>query len=315
MRQKVAFFLLLLSVSAPLSIFAVDTVVGKIVSLAGKVAIDAFGRGSFIAAISGDILYASTVLKTEPGGNATVELPGGCFDIPSGATVKISDLLSSAAKKKDIGWLSALGNLLTSFSEALTGNKEELLLGSRSTKVDGTNEGGMDWAQEEISVEEAYARARAFIGEGRYDAALAALLSIGDVENPQLYFELHFWTGFCFFQAQDYADAIPNLSTAHGGLNSSLITASDPEIRSVVLFQLGASYYFLGRESDAVPVLEELFAEGTGNEYAQYGSVLLVRSLAARGDSVRARDVAEEAAARFRGTGIEQELILLMKGL
>jgi len=60
----------LLLVATP-ALFAADTAVGTISSLSGTVEIDAFGKGAFIAAMRGDRIYDSSVLRTGPHSGAT----------------------------------------------------------------------------------------------------------------------------------------------------------------------------------------------------------------------------------------------------
>jgi TolA-binding protein len=88
---------------------------------------------------------------------------------------------------------------------------------------------------------------------------------------------------------------------------------STPDQRSFLLFQLGSSYFFLGKEKEAVPVLAEYLKDNPDAPLAPYATLLLARSLAASGDGGRARSLAGAAAKKYKGTDLESEFASLQK--
>jgi TolA-binding protein len=88
---------------------------------------------------------------------------------------------------------------------------------------------------------------------------------------------------------------------------------STPGQRGSLLFQLGSSYFFLGREKDAVPILREYLAGNADGPFAPYATLLLARSLAASGDGSRARSIAIDAVKKYKGTDLESEFASLLK--
>jgi TolA-binding protein len=295
-----------------MSLFA-DTKLGSLQAFSGDVTIDAFGKGSFLKVIKGDALYASTVLRSGPDGRATIEVQGTKQEIPPGALVRISDLVSASAKRNGLGWFAAVGKLIKSFSEASQAKEDDLVLGSRAAEVSEDADKGMEWQGDETDAAAALPTARKYIEDGGYMTALQELSKAAMPSDPRLVFELLFWKGFCYYQVGDYPDAAKNLSDAHTRTQSPGASAGTPEERGSLLFQLGSSYFFLGREKDAVPILREYIAGNPDGPYAPYATLLLARSLLASGDGSRARSIAIDAVKKYKGTDLEGEFASLLK--
>lgn len=296
------------------ALLTADTEVGKIVSLSGRVFIDAFGKGAFIPAIRDDTLYQNSVLKTDPDGKAIVVLQGKRRDIPPAATVRIAEILEAGARQSGLGWLQALGNLLRSVSEATRQKQEDLVLGSRAGNADKEDD-GLGWMDDGTEAAELYAKAQAGIQEQRYADALAALLRIKASADTSLHWNVTFWKGFCYFQLEDYRDAARYLGEAKRMLQSETDGLGTAFEHRLLLFQLGASHYFLGEAKTAIPYLDAFLAERSGDEYEPYAVLFLANALIASGDSRRAKSVLTDAGARFKGQEIEKELALLLASL
>ncbi|MCX7040249.1 MAG: hypothetical protein NT005_14090 [Spirochaetes bacterium] len=293
---------------------AADPFLGKVVSFSGSVLIDSFGKGTFLAAIRGDLLYKPSVLKTGADGRATIELQGRSQEIPPGATVKVADLLAASAKKGGLGWFAALGNLVKSFSEASQKKDDQLTLGSRAADV-SQGQGGdeMDWEVEETDAARLLPEAQKEIGLRNYSAALAELAKADVPSDPAVAWDLSFWKGFCFYQLEDYGDAAKSHSEAYNRMKASKTAIGSPQNRRMLLFQLASSQYLLGRDTLSIPLFDEYLAERSGDAYEPYASLFLARALAAAGDARRARNVAEEAVRKYRGTALEGEFAALLK--
>jgi tetratricopeptide (TPR) repeat protein len=281
--------------------------VGTITSLSGRVQIDAFGKGAFIKAIQGDILYAASVIKTDPDARAAIDVQGKTQQIPPGATVAVQDLISSTQKKGS--WFTAFTGLIKSFSNASQKGNEEVVAGSRAAEVGSQPED--EWMTEESGAEEALALAQKDIGKGDWSSALSRLVMAEPPSDPSLAWDLSFWKGYCFYQMGDYRDAAAALSPAYDALSSARAAPPSAEHRRLLLFQLGASWFLLGQEKRAVPLFETLVADRSDDASQPYAYLLLARSLAASGDAARSRSVAQEAQKKYRGTDLEKELAAL----
>jgi hypothetical protein len=80
---------------------------------------------------------------------------------------------------------------------------------------------------------------------------------------------------------------------------------------SVLLFQLGASRFFVGEDGPAIETLGSFVALDADNAFVPYGYQLLLQALVARGERARAQQVLAQARVRFAGTGHEKEFASL----
>jgi len=307
MRKRL--FLILTLVLCAAAALLAEQQVGTITSLTGKVQIDAFGKGAFIKAIQGDILYAASVIKTDADARATIEVQGKTQAIPPGASVAVQDLLSSAQKKGS--WFASLAGLMQSFTNASQKEKEEVVAGSRAAEVGAKTDD--EWMVEESATEEAIAQARKDIDKADWSAALARLGKAEAPADPSVAWDLSFWKGYCFYMTGDYRDAAAALSPAYDALSSAQPPSPSAEHRRLLLFQLGSSWFLLGQERRAVPLFDSLVADRVDDASQPYAYLLLARSLAASGDATRARSVAQEAQKKYRGTDLEKEFSALAK--
>ena len=309
MRTNAAIFLLagVIGVFAAFSA-AAETRVGTVQSCAGTVTIDAFGKGAFIPAVKGDSLYSSTVLKTAANGRATILLQGQARDIPPGATVKIADLAASGTRKGSLGWFAAVGRLISSFSQAAQRKEDDIVAGSRSIKVEQPE---TEWEMDETDAATLIPQARLSIDAGKYDAALSTLGKADPPTEPQPAWDLWFWKGVCYFQLEDYGDAASSLSSAYaleGKSRSSLGTA---ETHGLLLFQLGSSWFLLGNNNSAIPVLNAYLEQNADGPYAPYATLLLSRAFAATGDAAMSHSIAKEGSRKYPGSGLDAEFAAL----
>jgi tetratricopeptide (TPR) repeat protein len=311
MRRSAA-ILILSGVICILAVFnaSAETRVGTVQSCAGTVTIDAFGKGAFIAAVKGDSLYSSTVLKTGANGRATVDLQGQAREIPPGATVKISDLADSGARKNSLGWFASVGRLFSSFSKAAQRKEADIVLGSRAADISQEQE-GMDWEVEETDPAVLIPEARQSIDAEKFDAALVTLGKADPPTDPPLAWDLWFWKGVCFFQLEDYGDAAASLSSANALQGKARSPLGTPENRATLLFQLGASWFLLGKNDSAIPFLGAYVEQNADGPYAPYATLLLSRALAATGDAAKSRSVASDGARKYVGKGLDAEFASL----
>jgi hypothetical protein len=285
-----------------------DARVGALKAVTGSVSIDAFGKGAFVSAVVGDDLYSSSVVKTDPGSSATIDLQGKTVTVAAATTVKVADLASAAGRKSGLRWFDTVARLVKSLSDSSRSADNELVLGSRGAQTDDS--GGMDWDTGDSGAAARIADARKSIAGGGYAEALDTLGGAKGSGDPGSAWQISFWKGYCYYELDDYANAITHLTAAR---TPPLDAAGDPNDRGNLLFMLGSSLYLVGREREAVPVLDAFLKGYQADRYAPYAAVLLARSLAASGDAVRSRAVAAEAAARYRGSDVDAELTALSR--
>jgi outer membrane protein assembly factor BamD (BamD/ComL family) len=317
MKRK-GVFVLAFCVILCASAHAAGTSIGKVVSFSGKVLIDSFGKGAFIDVILGDSLYSATVIKTELGGRATIELFGKNQEIPPGATVKIADYAAVASGKRSLGWFKSLGNLFRSFSDSSKKKDDEAELGaqfgSRAANVaEKEGAGEVEWEVEEPEAEKVLPEARRDIENRDYSAAIEKLSKTEKPLDPAVAWEVAFWKGFAYFQTEDYGDAATTLSPAWQSMKSMKNLPGTPRMRRTLLFQLGASWFLLGDVKSAIPLFEAFVTERGGDEFEPYAYLFLAKAHSANGDSRKTRAVAEEALKKYRGTQFEAELSSFLK--
>jgi hypothetical protein len=271
-RSSMRRLLVLLFVASAVLAHA-ETRLGTVTSVIGTVSIDAFGKGAFVTAVKGDVLYASTVLRTGPDGRAVLDLQGRVNEIAPGASVKISELAAAGGKKAGLTWFAAAAKLVRSFAAASKEKEGDLVLGSRA--ADASQDTGADWELEETDAATLIPEAQDQVAAGSYAAALETL---GKAEAPAdagLAWQLSFWKGYCYFQVDDYPDAQTNLAAAYALEKKSRSPLSSPADRAMLLFQLGASSWLVGKEKDAVPILGAYLAENPDGPFASYARDLL----------------------------------------
>jgi tetratricopeptide (TPR) repeat protein len=266
---------LLLFVLACAALATAEARVGTVKSIIGSVSIDAFGKGAFIPAAKGDDLYASSVVKTGASGRATLDLQGTSSEVAPNATVKVAELVAASAKKGGLKWFAAVGKLVKSFADASQRKEADAVLGSRAAEVGSAETSEMEWEVEETDATVLIPQARKSVEAGGYASALETLGKAEAPEDPALAWQLSFWKGYCYFQVEDYPDAVKHLSAAYERSKSPSAKLGTPEERAMLLFQLGSSQYLLGKEKEAATVLEAYLRENPDGQFAQYARQLL----------------------------------------
>jgi hypothetical protein len=270
--MKPIFVLFLLAVVC-VSPASADSRIGTVTSIVGTVSIDAFGKGTFIPAVNDDDLYASTVVKTGPNGRATLRIQGQVSEVPPGATVKISELAAASAKKGGLSWFAAVGKLVKSFADASQRKENDLVLGTRAGERGGGESTDTEWEVEQTDASVLIPQARKNMESGGYASALETLGNVEAPDDPGVAWQLSFWRGFCYFQVEDYSDAVKYLSAARDlGTAPQL---AEPAYRALLLFQLGASLYFIGNDKEAERVLGSYLADYPDGQFARYATQLL----------------------------------------
>ena len=213
----------------------------------------------------------------------TILLQGETVDLPPSATIRIADLVSSASRKKGQNWFKALGDLFRAVSAPGRGGDEQVL-GSRAADM-AAQEQGDAWHVEEDDPAALLADAQRLIHDQEYGKALG-----------------------------DYADAKLSLSSALARSRAAGAELGTPATRRTLLFQLGASEYFLGNDQAAIPLLEIVRADERGDDYDPYATLLLAKALTKAGQAAKPRSIAQEAKSRYSATPLEKEFAELAGG-
>jgi hypothetical protein len=291
--------------------FADDTVVGSITALHGKVEIDALGKGVFIDAVRGDRLYAATVLRTGPGSGATLDLQGSPAQVSPGVTFRISDTLEGQRRSKRFAWLSSVIGVLKDAVASFGSSGNEVVLGSKALEVGGPDD---EWVVETDDPATLLLQARDEVRAGDYLGAIADLETIDEsADNGLPPGEASFLRGSAYFGLRDYGAARVHLERAE-----PLIRESDEpqaaEIFPVLLFQLGASRFFLGQDGPAAAALASYVALDVATTYDPFAYQLLLQALVNRGERAIADEMLARAKARFAGTRYEADFTALPPG-
>jgi hypothetical protein len=85
-------FLLLLLIFCLPAGFSLD-LVGKILSVSGEVYIDIQGKNKFIKPLAGDLIYSSTIIKTEIEGTVLIKVNNEELTLPVNSYIKVADIL------------------------------------------------------------------------------------------------------------------------------------------------------------------------------------------------------------------------------
>jgi tetratricopeptide (TPR) repeat protein len=213
-----------------------------------------------------------------------------------------------------LGWFSAVGKLIGSFGKVAQSKADDLVLGSRAADVaEEQAEAGMDWDVEETEASALIPQARQSIDAGKYADALATLAKADAPAEPAMAWDLWFWKGDCFFQLEDYGDAAASLSSANELSGKSKVALGTSETRALLLFQLGSSWFLLGKNDAAIPLLGAYTDQNPDGPYAPYATLLLSRAVAATGDTVRSRSIATAGARTYAGRGLDAEFAALTR--
>ena len=291
-----------------------QTSVGRLVSVDGAVKIDAFGKGAFIGARKGDLLYKESVLKIPADGTATLEVGEKTHQAPPGATLRVADLLGSTERRTGLRWADALGRMVSSVARSVRGSEEQVTLGSRAADKSDTKD-SVSWSVEEGDDEELYRTGRGKVAAGDPAGALKDLLAM-EAESADAYSaaELAFWRGHCYFELGDHADAQAYLTAARRELDADPLSL-DPGLARLGLLELGASQFYLGEARDSVSSLRTLVREKKADERTLYGYLFLVEALSGLGDRTGATAELRDAEKLFAGSASASQLAELRKKL
>jgi hypothetical protein len=310
MRAAVLIVVLFLTTGAGV-LFAADTVVGSVVSLHGSVDIDMFGKGAFIPAVSGDRLYAATVLRTGPGAGATLDLQGASVQVPPGATYRIADALEGARRAKRFAWLPSVIEVLKEAAASFGSAGSDVMLGDKATE---SLHNDTEWLEAPDDPAQLLHEAREKVNDGDFIGALADLDAIGEAGDDELPpGETAFLRGSACFGMGDYGSAQSHLERAEPLIRGS----GDPqaaEILPVLLFQLGASRFFRGEDGPAAAALASCVALDVATTYDHFAWQLLLQALVNGGERAKAQEVLARARTRFAGSRYEAEFKTLPPG-
>jgi hypothetical protein len=143
--------------------------VGRIVSVDGYAEIDAFGTGRFIVAEAGDVLYESSVLRTEYESWVTTRIADRTYEIAPSSTTRVGAFLSGRRTAASPG---LLGRLLRGIVESLAPPEEDVAdFGGRAAEIQGPGSmGGMFVV--DVEPDEEFALGREALDSGDFRAAV-----------------------------------------------------------------------------------------------------------------------------------------------
>jgi len=291
--------------------FAADTVVGSITALHGSVEIDTLGKGTFLAAVRGDRVYSATVLRTGPGAGAVIDLQGSPAHVPPSTTFRIADALEGARRTKRFAWLPSVIGVLKDAVASFGSSGSTVVLGSKAAEVSGSDD---EWVVEVDDPAVLLLDARGEVRRGDYLDALADLDAIDGIGGDELpRGEVAFLRGSAYFGLSDFATARAHLEKAEPPIRGR----DDPEAKNmlpVLLFQLGASRFFLGQDELAVSTLCAYIALDAKTDWDPFAYQLLLQALVNRGERTKAQEVLARATVRFAGTRYESDFKALPAG-
>lgn len=235
-----------------------QTQVGRIVELYGDVEIDAFGTGRFIEAFEDDVLYESSVVRTDYDSTAILDVDCEEVTVAPLTTTPIESVL----ERRQRGGLGALiGRLLRGISSSLSGkpNEEVAVAGGRASEYaepDSTWSFGQD---PDALYEDAVAAAQS----GHF-AQAAELLRLIDFPDDGSFDVEDYYIQLAFAQMQ--------LGDFYGAMTTTFDFAYvDPSAADAALLpprlQLlcGISAFYIGETQIAAAALDGYLSEGLGN--------------------------------------------------
>ena len=285
-----------------------DASVGRIQEVRGTVRIDAFGKGAFIEAIEGDLLYEASVIVVDRNGGAVIVVGDEETRIPAGSTVHVGEVQTVRKRRGLFAWARSVGRFVGSIIRTKNEDEEEVALGSRAAQASDESD-DFSWVEEEDEDEQRYAKARQHIEAGEFEVALETFFEIEyDETDTYLPADLAFWTGLCYFQLGAFREAEAQLSRALE--EGEMLTLEEPNMPAdrLLAYQLGASRYLLGRPDEGTRLLTEAAGEALDDEIAGHALLVLIPALAETGagnearkqlDRARALDLGEEYAAEL----------------
>ena len=188
----IVFFCFLFLLCFTSSVFAQDSV-GRLSDIEGSVQIDAFGNNRFISAVIGDVLYDSTVLRTDLNSWAIIEIHGDEFKIPPRS---LSQIASVSNVKRNSG-RGFFGKLIQGIAQSLKPPEEDVAdFGGRAAEV-GSDDLFDGMFFDDVDVNEEYSTAHEALVRGDYEKAIDHLKLIeypedGDFSIEQYYIDLSY---------------------------------------------------------------------------------------------------------------------------
>lgn len=149
--------------------------VGRIESIVGYAEIDAFGTGRFIAAQAGDLLYRSTVLRTDYESWLGMEVAGTTYEVAPSSTTRVTTFVTDRRRQAGAG---LLGRLLRGIVDSLAPPEEDVAdFGGRASDAGFPNSIGSLFVVDIVPDEE-YSAGRQALEGGDYRTAVDHLRRI-----------------------------------------------------------------------------------------------------------------------------------------
>jgi tetratricopeptide (TPR) repeat protein len=291
------------------ALFGLNGEIGKVVDYKGEVLIDAFGKGSFIQVVREDLVYKDSVIKTGKNGTVIIYLGNFQLEIPPGSMIEVSDLLSSESEKNNFIWFQSLLDLFKDILESPDNFQEKVALGGRAEKSETDD---IEWMNDEEMDSYNFLLAQKNIQTAQYSKALNYLLELenpeSDLFNPG---EISYLKGFCYFQMGNFSDAEKHLNAASRKIKPAGSDNNQIHFQNTLLFQLGASNYFLGHGDKAAEYFTALLEKGSMDKYEPYVYIFLIHSLVTSGKGDIAETYLAEARKRYKDTPFEKEFLIL----
>lgn len=269
--------------------------------------IDAFGTGDFIAALTGDSLYAESVVKTGFESKAELMLESELFTVPSDMAVRVDSLIQSQQKQKRTRWFPSLIRTIGRMVSSTWKKEESEVLGGRAAKSE--SDAVSFWVTEDDTL---LIQARELIEASDYSQALTMLDAIQFTPEDALPGEVPYLQGHALYSLHLYEDALPFFLQAKNAIESSGFAQTEIPFRSLLLFEQGSALYFMGDYGQSKAILERLLSMEPG-DMEPYAQLMLCVVLKDAGNSAESQHIAAEALEKYRGTQFESEFLKLSK--
>lgn len=143
--------------------------VGRIESIDGYAEIDAFGTGRFITAETGDLLYRSTVLRTDYESWLSMDVGGTTYEVAPSSTTRVATFATDRRREAAGG---LLGRLLRGIVDSLAPPEEDVAdFGGRASEAASPDSIGSLFVVD-VSPDEEFAAGQQALEAGDYRTAV-----------------------------------------------------------------------------------------------------------------------------------------------
>jgi tetratricopeptide (TPR) repeat protein len=249
--------------------------VGKILGISGSVTIDIQGKGAYIKAIAGDLLYDKSVIKTGDGAYVVVEIDNKVINLVPNSTIVVEKIANQESDKFMIDSVS-LGRLMKLLEQLIESNflkEEETVHGT----IRGYTEKNCDNFIWEWPVDlDLYDNALTAMSAKEYSRALGYLKAIGNPDNMGVSPSIDICRALCSFFLYDFKSADLSLATPHERVAQNM---DDYNTITLIGFIRGICWFFLGNMERSQQELKSCLSRTNCNELIPYAYHMLALSL------------------------------------